>query len=132
VTRRPRVKTCADPSCSISFTGRGLYCPGHQAGRDKPGAKIRRERNRGAKQRQRARAWSERQGVREYRGVITTAPGNALTCGYATAELGHSGLAPVPIDVTGTPGLTVGAAIDTFLAAWNHYRATPIEGSTTP
>jgi hypothetical protein len=127
--RRPRVKDCADPACPATFTGRGLYCEWHRAGRDKPGSKFRKERNREAQQRRRdsdlrrqyplgPRTASSPRDMTPSTGVSSPLH---ITAGQRLTKVGHSGLSPIPIDVTGTPGMTVSQAIGIFMAEWAQY-----------
>lgn len=122
--RRPKIKLCADPACPAEFTGRWLYCEFHRAGRDEPGSKFRKERNRQAQQRRRAALWDAP--FRHHHGTLdpTTGVSSPLheTAGQRIAKLGHSRPGPTPIDVTGTPGMTVSRAIRIFMIEWEARR----------
>ena len=121
--RRPKVKDCADPACPAEFTGRGLYCEWHRAGRDKPGSKFRKQRNREAQQRRRDQLWRQQFVSSPLHLAPTTGLSSPLhiTAGQRLTKLGHSGLSPTPIEVTGTPGMTVSRALDIFMTQWAEY-----------
>ena len=95
--RKPKVKTCADPSCPLTFTGRGLYCDGH-------------------KDRKFTLGGSPTTGVSSPLHQSDASP--QVRGLQAAGQNGHVRRGPDPIDVVGTPGMTVTDAIDDFMAAW--------------
>jgi hypothetical protein len=133
MARRLKIKECADLACPATFSGRGLYCEFHRAGRDKPGSKFRRERNRQAQQRRRDADLRREYplGPRTASSPRDVDPGTTLSSplhrpgaspqvrgSQPARHNGHLGQGVSPIDVTGTPGMTVTDALDDFLAAW--------------
>ena len=122
--RKPTIKTCADPSCPLTFTGRGLYCDGHKAGRDKPGSELRRERNRKAQQERRRKEWDRRFALG---GSPTTGVSSPLHQSVASPQVrglqvaGQNGQVrrgPDPISIAEPGTGTASDVIDDFMAAW--------------
>jgi hypothetical protein len=134
MARRPKIKTCADAACPAEFTGRGRYCEWHRAGRDPATTsqiKFRRERKTEQQRRRRRGVW-DAQYVKSplapeptYQGEVTTAPdlASSQVRGLHVTDIhGHVESGPLPIDVTGTPGMTVDRAIRIFMIEWDAYR----------
>ncbi len=107
-------------ACPATFTGRGLYCEWHRAGRDRPGSKFRKERKAEAQRARRRTVWDLQYVKSPLHLDRTTGVKSPLhiTAGQRLTKVGHFGLSPTPIDVTGTPGMTVTLAIELFMAAW--------------
>ena len=123
MARPPKIKECADPACPATFTGRGLYCEWHRAGRDKPGSKFRKQRNHEAQQRRRDLLWKQQfvsSPLHPEPSIGVSSPLH-VSAGQRLTKVGHSGLGPAPIDVTGTPGMTVSRAVEIFTAQWAEY-----------
>ena len=119
MTRKPKVKTCADPGCPLTFTGRGLYCEGHQAGRDKPGSKLRKERKLAAQQRRRDDEWARRYAATGVKSPLhPDSASSQVRALQPTGHNGHHGQGVIPISLSEPGTGTATDAIDDFMAAW--------------
>ena len=110
--RRPRIKVCEHTGCKITFTGRGRYCERHRAPRGKINT-WRQDRNRESQRNRRDAEWARR-----YTGTGTSSPVHEAAGQRGSKSRGG----PLPIDATGTPGMTAARAIRIFMSEWRAWR----------